>query len=342
VNEPLYPDTATPPPGTRKEIAPGVWWLRMPLPFVLDHINLWLLESAQDYTIVDTGLSSSAVRAAWETLLADLDKPVGRIVVTHFHPDHLGLAAWLAERTGAPILMSSGEFLTSHLVWEQQAGHGVSHMLDFYRRHGLDEARCRALDERGNAYRKGVPVLPQSYRRLHDGDLLPVAGRHWQAIVGLGHSPEHIALHDAANRVLIAGDMLLPRITTNVNVFATTPEEDSLVRYLDSLAAWHDLPDETLVLPSHGLPFRGARARIDFIRGHHAERLERLLAVCTAPVSATDLLPCLFERELDAHQTMFAMGEAIAHLNHLVNTGSLDRLTNADGAIRFRRRARSS
>jgi glyoxylase-like metal-dependent hydrolase (beta-lactamase superfamily II) len=215
-------------------------------------------------------------------------------------------------------------------------------MLDFFGRHGLDEARSKALEERGNAYRKGVPVLPQSYRRLHDGDVLPVAGRRWQAKVGLGHSPEHIALHDAAGDVLISGDMLLPRITTNVNVFATTPEEDSLARYLDSLAGWLDLPDTTLVLPSHGLPFRGARARIEFIRAHHAERLQRLLAACTAPVCANDLLACLFERELDAHQTMFAMGEAIAHLNHLVVTGSLDRLTTADGSIRFRRRAISS
>ena len=341
MSEPIYPVTDLPPPGTRKEIAPGVWWVRMPLPFALDHINLWLIESAQDFTIVDTGLASSAVREAWLAVLAGLDKPVGRIVVTHFHPDHLGLAAWLAERTGAPVYMSTGEFLTGHLVWEQLAGHGIPHMLSFFRQHGLDEARCAALDERGNAYRKGVPVLPPTYRRLRDGEALPVDGRRWEVQVGFGHSPEHVALHDAEARVLISGDMLLPRITTNISVFAVDPTADSLASYLHSLDRWRTLPDDTLVLPSHGLPFRGASARIAAIAAHHDERLARLLVSCATPQTATDVLPRLFERALDAHQTMFAMGEAIAHLNHLVDTGKLERSTNDAGRIVFCRCATS-
>ena len=337
MTEPHYPDRETPAPGQRKCIAPGVWWVRMPLPFALDHINLWLIESADDYTIVDTGLASNLVRDIWTHLLKELDKPVGRIVVTHFHPDHLGLAGWLQERTGAPVFMSSGEFLTSHLIWDQQAGHGIPDMLAFFRLHGLDEARCKALDERGNAYRKGVPVLPREYHRLHHGDTLPIPGQRWVVREGRGHSPEHVALHNADTGVLISGDMLLPRITTNITVFAVTPDADSLQWYLDSLDPWRALPDDTLVLPSHGLPFTGARGRIDVIEAHHAERLETLLAACAQPATACDVLPALFPRELDAHQTMFAMGEAIAHLNRLVETGRLERLPPAEGVIRFRR-----
>lgn len=325
-----------PAPGELRALAPAVRWLRMPLPFALDHINLWLLDAEDGTTIVDTGFALPPVQAAWETVLAGLARPVRRIVVTHFHPDHLGLAEWLRRRTGAEVLMTAGEFLTGWAVWQEAAGHGVADMLAFFARHGLAAEPLAALEARGNAYRRGVPELPTRYRRLFDGDRLALTGDEWTVQVGHGHAPEHAALYCADAGVLISGDMLLPRITTNISVFAVTPEADSLQHYLTSLDRWQGLPDDVLVLPSHGLPFRGARARIAALRAHHAERLDQLLDACAAtPRSAAEALPVLFDRALDAHQTMFAMGEAIAHLNHLEYSGKLVRRQDRDGVLRF-------
>jgi glyoxylase-like metal-dependent hydrolase (beta-lactamase superfamily II) len=327
-----------PPPGAAVEIAPQVRWLRMPLPFALDHINLWLLEGADGFTIVDAGFALPQVQAAWEAVLTGIERPVRRVLVTHFHPDHLGLAAWLVEKTGAELLMTAGEYLTGWAVWAQAAGHGVPDMLRFFRRHGLGEAPIAALESRGNAYRKGVPALADRYRRLREGDRLRLTGDDWVVQVGHGHAPEHAALYCAEAGVLISGDMLLPRITTNISVFAVSPEADSLQDYLGSLSRWKSLSAATLVLPSHGRPFHGASARVAALEEHHEARLAEVLDACGGTArSAAELLPVLFDRALDAHQTMFAMGEAIAHLNYLEHAGRIGRQTGADGVIRYQR-----
>ena len=331
-----FPFPDLPAPGQRLEVAPGIFWLRMPLPFALDHINLWLLKDGRGWMIVDTGFGLPDVQAAWETILADLDGPVTGIVVTHFHPDHLGLADWLQEKTGAPLFMTAGEFLTAHAVWHEIGGHGTAPMLEQFRSHGLDEARCAALAKRGNAYRKGVPSLPSTYCRLFGGDHLLIDGRDWQVVLGFGHSPEHMALYCQDSNVLISGDMLLPKISTNISVFAVTPTANVLQDYLGSLEHYAEvIPEETLVLPSHGLPFTGIQPRVEDLCAHHEERLAVLEESCAEPQSAADLLGTLFPRALDTHQTMFAMGEAIAHLNYLEQAGRLACLRDADGVFRY-------
>ncbi|HPT49115.1 MAG TPA: MBL fold metallo-hydrolase [Accumulibacter sp.] len=336
---PVYPFATPPAAAETVEVVPGVLWLRMPLPFALDHINLWLLADHDGWTIVDTGFSLDAVKACWQTILAGLATTavggrISRILVTHFHPDHLGLAAWLQERTGAPVLMTQGEYLTAHAVWNEIGGHGNRPMLRQFRAHGLDEARCAALEARSGTYNRGVPTLPTDYRRLFADDELSIGPHRWQVRVGFGHSPEHASLYCAALGVLISGDMLLPKISTNISVFAVTPRADSLADYLRSIDRYLDLPATTLVLPSHGLPFQGIAARVQALHAHHAERLALLEAHCATPRSAAELLATLFPRELDTHQTMFAMGEAIAHLNRLEYGGRLKRI--ADGEpIRF-------
>lgn len=320
------------------EAAPGIFWLRMPLPFALDHINLWLLRDGAGWCVVDTGYDQPPVRAAWEQVLAGLSGLLTRIVVTHFHPDHLGLAAWLQELSGAPLLMSTGEYLTAHAVWHEIGGHGLAPMLEQFRQHGLDETRRQALAERGSAYRRGVRQLSTDYRRLRGGQSLFIDGVRWQLVDGYGHSPEHLALYCPERRVLISGDMLLPKISTNISVFAVTPMDDALDDYLQSLDRHAALvAAETLVLPSHGLPFRGVQARVAALRAHHEERLALLAANCEQAQSAADLLATLFPRALDTHQTMFAMGEAIAHLNHLERAGELQRSSDAGGVFRFQR-----
>lgn len=330
-----HPFPTPPAPGTLCEVAPGIHWLRMPLPFALDHINLWLLRDADGWTLVDCGYALDPVKAHWEAILAPLDGPVTRILVTHFHPDHVGLAHWLQERTGAMLWMTAGEYLTAHAVFHETSGHGTQPMLRQFRAHGLDPERCSALERRSNAYARGVPALPETYRRLFDRETLHIDGAPWQVIVGHGHSPEHAALYSGDKRVLISGDMLLPKISTNISVFAVTPGADSLAQYLDSIDRYRELPDETLVLPSHGLPFTGIRSRVAAQHAHHDERLAVLESACTTPHSAADLLSTLFPRELDTHQVMFAMGEAIAHLNRLECAGRLTRSVGDDGVIRF-------
>jgi glyoxylase-like metal-dependent hydrolase (beta-lactamase superfamily II) len=218
-----YPHTHHPAAGELTEVASGVFWLRMPLPFQLDHINLWLLRDGTGWVIVDTGFPDDAVRDTWAQILDRLEGPVNRLIVTHFHPDHLGLATWLMERTGAPLAMTSGEFLTAHVVWNEVGGHGARFMVEQFRQHGLDSDHLAKFEQRGSGYRKAVPALPDYYERLKAGDSATVNGKKWQILIGHGHSPEHMALYCAELGVLISGDMLLPRISTNISVFAATP-----------------------------------------------------------------------------------------------------------------------
>ena len=334
-----FPHAKPPAAGEKIEVAAGVFWLRMPLPFQLDHINLWLLRDAGGWTIVDTGFATDGVRAVWREVLAGLDGPVRRLIVTHFHPDHLGLATWLVNETGAELWMTSGEFLTAHAVWNEFGGHGARFMVDQFRQHGLDGERLARFEKRGSGYRMAVPGLPDYHHRLKAGDAVAVDGRKWQVLIGHGHSPEHMALYCAELGVLISGDMLLPKISTNISVFAATPEADSLGWFLESLDELaREIPERTLVLPSHGLPFTGAQARVEELRAHHEDRLRALEEACeNVPKSAAGLLDILFQRALDTHQTMFGMGEAIAHLNYLRRAGRLSSTTDADGVIRFLR-----
>jgi glyoxylase-like metal-dependent hydrolase (beta-lactamase superfamily II) len=334
-----FPFPDVPAAGEKIELAPGVFWLRMPLPFQLDHINLWLLRDGCGWVLVDTGFANDAVRVIWDEVLAQLDGPLTRIIVTHFHPDHLGLATWLMEKNGAPLSMTSGEFLTAHAVWNEVGGHGAAFMVKQFRQHGLGNELLEKFARRGSGYRLAIPALPNHYTRLMAGDRLTIDGRHWQIIIGHGHSPEHMALYCAELGVLISGDMLLPKISTNISVFAATPEANALAWFLDSLTVMAtEMPPDTLVLPSHGLPFTGVQSRVEALQAHHQERLQALETSCqNAPESAAGLLDVLFGRVLDTHQTMFAMGEAIAHLNYLEQAGRLSRSMDADGVIRYMR-----
>lgn len=334
-----YPFPQIPAAGELTEVAPGVFWLRMPLPFQLDHINLWLLRDVDGWTIIDTGFPDDAVRSTWQDILKSLDGPVKRLIVTHFHPDHLGLASWLMAETGASLWMTTGEFLTAHAVWNEVAGHGARFMVEQFRQHGLAGEQLAKFASRGSGYRKAVPALPEYYRRVKEGDVLRIGCHTWQIYIGYGHAPEHMALYCAELGVLISGDMLLPRISTNISVFAATPEADALRWYLDSLDEMaREIPQQTLVLPSHGLPFIGVQARVGDLHAHHEERLHALENSCEeAPKSAAESLDVLFGRALDTHQTMFAMGEAIAHLNYLEQAGRLSRKSDTDGVIRYSR-----
>ena len=337
-NDPVYPFSTPPATGTVQTVAPGVHWLRMPLPFALNHINLYVIEDGDGLAIVDTGYALDEVKSAWKSVLATLVKPVTRIIVTHFHPDHLGLAAWLEAETGAPVAMTMGEYLTARMIWHQVPSFDGAAMVSFFRRHGLPDDACAALEKRGNAYRNGVPELPARYLRLVAHQVLNIGGRQWRVIIGRGHAVEHAALYCAEGGILLSGDMLLPRITSNVTVYAQSPDDDTLQHYLDSIAGFLPLSEETLVLPAHGLPFHNMHGRIAAVQQHHTERLRLLENACDMPKTAAELLPVLFGRDdFDPHQNMFAMGEAIAHVNHLLHAGRLFSRTDEQGIVQFSR-----
>ncbi len=347
-----YPFADTlPAAGEFLEVAPGVRWLRMPLPFSLDHINLWLLRDEIDgqagWTVIDCGISSDEIRRHWEQVFdTHLDGlPVLRVLVTHCHPDHLGLANWICEggerrRWQVRLWMTLGEFMFGQVMAAgngSNAGGGAA--AEHFARHGLtDQAKLDKLRNRNSYYSDLVPAVPARYRRLREGDTVTIGARRWQVVTGFGHSPEHCALHCADEALLISGDMVLPRISTNVSVFDLEPEANPLQLYLDSLGRYEPMAADTLVLPSHGKPFRGVRTRIGQLREHHAARLDEVRQLCAErPASAADVVPIMFRRrELDVHQLTFALGEAIAHLHLLWHAGELRREVDEAGVFRFR------
>ncbi len=338
-----------PQPGTARSVADGVRWIRMPLPFALDHINLWLLRDEIDgregWTIVDCGVARDEVKTLWEQVFDNaLDGlPVLRVIVTHMHPDHVGLAAWLCERWNAPLWMTMTDYAVACL-WSSggaQGGPNGQSPLEHFMLHGLvDEAAQETIRGRTGYYPGLVPSMPASFRRIMHGDRFTIGGREWRVIVGYGHAPEHASLYCDTLRLLISGDMVLPRISTNISVFNHEPDSNPLPLYLNSLRRYDSLPEDCLVLPSHGKPFRGLHERIQQQHRHHAERLEEVLDACAQPLSAAEVVPIMFHRKLDHHQLTFAMGEALAHLHALYYEGKLERVLGEDGILRFRRAER--
>lgn len=345
----------TPATGESLNLRRGLHWVRMPMPFALNHINLWVLDDGEEadtgdacatacWTVVDAGVATEAIRSAWRTLFDGplAGRPLGRMLVTHMHPDHVGNAQWLIDQFSAPaaparLWMSAADHFAAQLACQSTTGFGGERAAAFFMSHGLrqpdDVAKIRA---RTGYFSSLVPEVPHAYRRLMDGMALRIGDRDWQCMAGHGHSPEHIALFNERDGLLISGDMLLPKISTNVSVLDLEPESDALGLFLASLDRMRVLPDDTLALPSHGLPFTGIHTRIQQLHDHHAERLDEVLAACALkPSSAAEMLPVLFKRQLDLHQTTFAMGESVAHLNHLWHQGALKREMDAEGVWRF-------
>jgi glyoxylase-like metal-dependent hydrolase (beta-lactamase superfamily II) len=323
-----FPHPTPPEPGRPVEIAPGILWVRLALPFRLDHVNIYLIEDGAGWAVLDTGLDDAATRATWETLLAGpLDgRPLTRVLVTHYHPDHMGLAGWLCGRFDLPLAMSQTEYLVSLTIHLDPGALNAEPYLSFYRSHGLDAGTTERLLTGGHRYLRMISSLPRTFRRLIAGELLPIGARTFEVLTGGGHAPEQVMLFARAENLLLCADQVLARISPNISVQAMDPEGDPLGIYLRSLASLkRDIPEDVLVLPGHNLPFVGLRTRIDELGAHHEARCRAIEEACRrAPCTAADLVPVVFKRVIDdPHQMGFAFSEVLAHVNYMLRANRL-------------------
>jgi glyoxylase-like metal-dependent hydrolase (beta-lactamase superfamily II) len=335
-----YPWEQHPGPEEVVEVRPGVLWARLKLPFRLNHVNIYLLADGDGYAMVDAGFGNEETIEAWTKLFEGPLKGVNitRLIVTHSHPDHVGLAGWIVERFNCPLVMSQVEYLQS--VYHQNRGTEERREAQrlFFRRHGMDESLTEKLLGRGQDYLKRVSVLPPSYRRISHGDDVVIGARRFKVITGGGHALDQVMLYCADDKLFLSADQVLSKISPNVSVWAVEPDQNSLGEYLASLASLTTtLPYDLLVLPGHGVPFYGLKTRIKQLADHHEERC-RLIAEACREVSQTSraLVPVVFNKHvLDEHQMGFAAGELVAHVNYMIVEGRLTAETK-DGVLQFR------
>jgi glyoxylase-like metal-dependent hydrolase (beta-lactamase superfamily II) len=328
-----------PEPATPIEIAPGILWIRLPMPIALDHINLYLLDDGDAWVLIDTGMADPISIGTWEVLLETKlsGRPIRRVIGTHFHPDHVGLAGWLLAKTGADFWMTQLEWLSARQAYLDVEDASSEQMRRFYHRVGLGKTETDAYREMGNDYRSMVSPIPSTYSRIGPETTFTIGGRLWTPIFGSGHSPDHVSFYCAEDRIMLGGDMLLPRITPIIAVWWQEPDGDPLAGYLEFLGTLGHIADDVLVLPAHNRPYRELRTRVTDLRDHHVERLEITFDACATPATGQDVMKALFTREMDSFQTRFAIGETVAHINNLVNKGELLRNLDEDDRYRYER-----
>jgi glyoxylase-like metal-dependent hydrolase (beta-lactamase superfamily II) len=335
-----YIHDAKPGAGETMQIGDGIHWLRLPLPFDLDHINLWLLEDGDGWTIVDTGISSKTSKDLWrQTFTGTMaGRPAVRIVATHLHPDHVGCAGWLSREFDVDLWMTREEYMLARLLVADTGKPAPDEGVRFYAAAGFPDEALAEYRERFGFFGRLVSRLPESYVRLHEGDRLRIGEHTWRVLIGRGHSPEHACLYCEDQNLLISGDQVLPSISANVSVWPTEPEANPLQHWLESQASIRDdIPADVVVLPAHGKPFVGAHERIDAVINEHMTRLGELLEFCAEPCRAVDTFEVLYKRRVPGSHTMMATGEAIAHLHYLMATGDITAELDPSGVTWYRR-----
>jgi glyoxylase-like metal-dependent hydrolase (beta-lactamase superfamily II) len=306
--------------GGTMRVAPGIDWVRLTVPGPLKHVNCWLLDDSDGVALVDTGMNTAHARDAWKALFKGplVGIRVTRMIGTHFHPDHIGLAGWMCRHHDAPLVMTRGEWQTARMLLADARDTVPDEQVAFWRGGGWDETQIAQSSAQGWAlFRLVTTPLPLSYTRIADGDTLTIGDLDWRVVVGSGHSPEHACLYHAEGRLLIAGDQVLPRISPNISLGVTEPNADPLGEWFASIGKLKTLPDNLLVLPGHGDPFTGLHARLDAMDREHRERLDDLAAFLAEPRRAVDCFGLLFHRAIGPEMLGMATGEALAHLRRL-------------------------
>ncbi len=336
-----YPFGIDLPLGEARPVAEGVFWLRMPLPFSLDHINVWVIRDGDGWTLVDTGIHSRRTVAMWEAAMTGPLQalPIRRVICTHMHPDHIGMAGWITRRFDCALWITRLEYLNCRVLAADTGREAPADAIRFYKAAGWDERTLERYKARFGDFGRGVHPLPDSYRRVVEGEQIVIGNRAWHAVVGRGHSPEHLCLYCPEIALLISGDQVLPKISTNVSVFPMEPQADPLGEWLQSLASIkRAVRNDVVVLPSHNAPFRGLHERLDELADGHARSLTRLSEALTENRRVVDLFAVLFRRPIDDELLGLATGETLAHLSCLIGRGLVQREVDGDGVAWYHRR----
>ncbi len=334
-----FPFPEPPKPGEFVEVAPGILWVRIPLPFRLNHINIYLIEDGAGWAVLDTGIANQATRDIWEALIARrlAGRALTRLIVTHYHPDHIGLAGWLAERFGVPLLTTQTTYLQCLNISLSPGALDAKVYRDFYLRNGLQAEITNLVTTQGHGYLRMVAPLPPVFQRIASGERIDIGGRSFEVLTSDGHAPEQAMLYCAEEKIFFGADQVLEKISPNVSVWAVDPHGDPLGLYLRSLSNLKTrLPEDALVLPGHQRPFAGLHARASELAAHHAKRCAAIAQACGEPKSAADLLPAIFHQQLGPHEMSFAFSEVLAHMNYMLRSGELVWAEPENGIVRVK------
>lgn len=324
--------TEAPAPGVRTEIVPGIDWVRLPLPFALDHVNCWFIHDDNSTCLVDSGLHTPASLECWDNIIKGTGWPQ-KLLVTHFHPDHSGLAGWFASQ-GTRVLSSEVEWGIVKRLNAMPTRDYQQFYAQWYTQHGVSQEYIDAVNVAGNSYTAGTVTPPDQCEFLSAGTNIELGGRSFEIMCGQGHSPDMLMLYCDTDKLLIAADQVLPSITPNISLTPNSDDPNPLNSFLVCLESLTALPEETLVLPSHGLPFTGLHQRIAFLIEHHQLRLKEIEQALVKEQTAAELFNLLFRRKLDHQQLSFALGETLAHLRYLENQSLVQR-TERDNVTYF-------
>ncbi|MEZ8014999.1 MAG: MBL fold metallo-hydrolase [Ascidiaceihabitans sp.] len=331
-----YPWEAPPEHGVPIEVAEGVLWFRLPLPMKLDHVNVYALDEGDSWTVIDTGFASKKCKAIWQGMMDGPlgGKPISRVVVTHHHPDHIGLAGWLKSDFGAELVTTRTAWLTARMLTLDVQEVPNAETLAFYKLSGMDaELYAKRATERPFNFADIVAPIPLGYTRIQEGEQIKMGGRTWDIHMGNGHAPEHATFWSQDDNLVLAGDQILSSISPNVGVYATEPMADPIGEWLEACERLNLLvQDDHLVLGGHKLPFTGLPQRMRQLIENHHSALKRLEKYIEPPKSASECFSCLFKRPIGEGEYGLALVESVAHLSHLYQTGLATRELRSDGA----------